>query len=270
MKITILVDNYSNYPNILAEYGLSIHIRDEEKQVLLDTGQGHALVYNSAVLGISLKEIDHLVLSHGHYDHTGGVSDFLLNSRKIPIWAHPEIKCGHTKLREEKPFFNGCCLDSQAAKINPVRGVTQITENIWAVEIPMERREPEFVNQVPYLVVPGGEDWVPDPFIDDISLVVKGKHGLSVILGCSHAGVVNIIQEISRQFDTKKFYSVLGGMHLGVRSSEYIDKILSELIARFRVQKWRPCHCTGLDALVTFALKVKDVSWAGAGCTIDL
>ncbi|HPI98493.1 MAG TPA: MBL fold metallo-hydrolase, partial [Synergistales bacterium] len=122
MKITVLVENYSKYPNILAEYGLSIHIRDGEKQLLLDTGQGHALVYNSSVLGISLKEIDHLVLSHGHYDHTGGISDFLLNSRSIPIWAHPDINAGHTKLREGKPFFNGCRLDSEVVGISPVKG----------------------------------------------------------------------------------------------------------------------------------------------------
>ena len=270
MEVTVLVENYSQFPNIIAEYGLSIHIRDADKQVLLDTGQGHVLVYNSAVLGISLKEIDHLVLSHGHYDHTGGVSDFLLNARSIPIWAHPEINVGHTKLRDGKPFFNGCRLNAEVAAISPVTGVTQITEHVWAVEIPMENREPDFLNQLPYLVVPGENGWVPDPFEDDISLAVQGNHGLSVILGCSHAGVVNILEEISRRFNTRQFYCVLGGMHLGVRSREYNEKIISELTSRFTVQKWKPCHCTGLDALITFARKAEDVSWAGAGSVIEL
>lgn len=270
MKLTVLVDNYALFSNVLAEYGLSVHICDGEEQVLLDTGQGHVLMHNSAALGIDLKEIDHLVLSHGHYDHTGGVSDFLLNSRNIPIWAHPDINAGHTKLREGKPLFVGCHLDHALTGITEVKGVTKITRHIWAVEIPIERREPEFLNQVPSLVIPGEGGWVPDPFADDISLAVEGEHGLSIILGCSHAGVVNILQEISDRFDTRGFYCVLGGMHLGVHSCEYNERVIHELLSRFRVQKWRPCHCTGLDSLVSFARGAEDVTWAGAGITVDL
>ncbi len=270
MEATVLIDNFAKKTNVLAEHGYSVHIRDQETQVLLDTGQGHTLVYNSAVLGISLKEIDHLVLSHGHYDHTGGISDFVLNSRKIPIWAHPEINAGHTKLRDGQPFFNGCRLDTDVAGLSPVKDVTQITKHIWAVEIPLEKREPDYINQVPYLVIENEGKWIPDPFVDDISLVVEGDHGLSIILGCSHAGVVNIMQEISNQFNTKDFYCVLGGMHLSVRSQDYNEKIISELMKRFNVQKWRPCHCTGLDALVSFTQKAEDVEWAGAGSIIEL
>lgn len=270
MEVTILIDNFAQKTNVIAEHGLSVHIRDGETQVLLDTGQGHALVHNSAALGIPLKEIDHLVLSHGHFDHTGGLSDLLLNAPNVSVWAHPEINARHTKLRDGKPFFNGLNLDTQDTGISPVKGVTQITEHVWAVEIPMENRETEFLNQVPYLVVPGEEGWVPDPFTDDISLAVQGKHGLSVILGCSHAGVVNVLQEISNRFNTRDFYCVLGGMHLGVRSQEYNEKIISELTRRFKVQKWRPCHCSGLHALVSFAQKAEDVSWAGVGSMIEI
>ncbi|GAB6280789.1 MAG: MBL fold metallo-hydrolase [Thermovirga sp.] len=270
MKAIVLVDNFAQRSNVLAEYGLSIHIRDGERQVLLDTGQGHVLVHNSAALGIDLKEIDHLVLSHGHYDHTGGLSDFLLNARNVPIWAHPEINIGHAKLREGTPVFVGCHLDPDVVGISPVRGDTRITERIWAVEIPLESREPAFLNQAPSLVVSDKGGWIPDPFVDDISLVVQGEHGLSVILGCSHAGVVNILQQISNNFDTRDFYCVLGGMHLGVRSQEYNKKIINELITRFKVRKWRPCHCTGLDALVSFAREAEDVSWAGGGSMIEL
>lgn len=270
MEITVLVDNYAQCSNVLAEYGLSVHIRDGEEQALLDTGQGRVLLHNSAALGIDLKEIDNLIISHGHYDHTGGLSDFLLNARNVPVWAHPEINAGHTKLKEGKPVFVGCRFDPDTAGINPVKGVTQITSHIWAVEIPVKDREPEFLNQIPSLVVPGKEGWVPDPFTDDISLAVKGKHGLSVILGCSHAGVVNILQRISDSFDTRGFHCVLGGMHLGVHSLEYNEKIINELTTRFSVKKWRPCHCSGLDALVSFSRKASDVEWAGGGSRIEI
>jgi 7,8-dihydropterin-6-yl-methyl-4-(beta-D-ribofuranosyl)aminobenzene 5'-phosphate synthase len=270
VEATVLVDNYAQSPRLLAEYGLSVHIRDGQRQVLLDTGQGHALMHNCAALGISLREVDHLVISHGHYDHTAGMTDFFLNARKVPVWAHPGINAGHTKLTEDGPVFVGCNLDFDVVGISPVKGVTQITPHVWAVEIPLENREEEFSNQVAELVVPGHEGWIPDPFADDLSLAVEGDHGLSIILGCSHAGVVNILQEISDRFGTREFYTVLGGMHLRGRSREYTEKIIGELLKRFSVSRWRPCHCTGLDAFVAFSQNVKDAAWAGAGTAVGL
>lgn len=270
MRATVVVENFAHFSNITAEYGLSIHIKDEDTQILMDTGQGHCLLHNSSALGISLKDVDHLVLSHGHYDHTGGLSEFFLNSKNVPVWAHPEINVGHTKLEDGRPIFVGCNIDPDVINFSPVEGLTQICGHVWALEIPMERRDPAFLNQPGYLVVPGQNGWEPDPFPDDISLVVEGGHGLSIILGCSHAGVVNILEEASSRFATRKFYSVIGGMHLGVRSEEYNERVITQLVSRFKVQKWKPCHCTGLKALVSFASKADDVSWAGGGTIFDL
>jgi len=89
MKITVVVENFANTADVISEYGLSIHIRDRDARVLMDTGQGEALIPNMAVLGIKPERVDHLVLSHGHFDHTGGAQKFLLRSGNIPHLGSP-------------------------------------------------------------------------------------------------------------------------------------------------------------------------------------
>lgn len=108
------------------------------------------------------------------------------------------------------------------------------------------------------------------PFSDDISLVVKGNKGLSVLLGCAHAGVVNILETISQHFDTRQFHTVAGGMHIGDSSDEFIQRVVDALVSRFKVTRWRPGHCTGFKSAAAIAVKAPDVSWAGAGTRLSL
>jgi 7,8-dihydropterin-6-yl-methyl-4-(beta-D-ribofuranosyl)aminobenzene 5'-phosphate synthase len=270
MKITVVVENFAESRNVLGEYGLSLLVEDGDQRVLVDTGQGGALFPNMQSLGIEPRSIGQLVLSHGHFDHAGGLHKLLLWSGDIPVWAHPEIGIPHTSLKDQKANFIGCHINIKGVDLRAVQGLTQITDNLWAIEIPMERRDPGLMNRPEHLVVPSGEGWVLDPFPDDISLVARGREGISVILGCAHAGVVNILEEVSRFFDTRSFHMVLGGTHIGDQSHDFIDRITTELTTRFTVEKWRPCHCTGLKALCAFSRRAEDVSWAGAGTVIDI
>ena len=93
---------------------------------------------------------------------------------------------------------------------------------------------------------------------------------MSVILGCAHAGVVNILEEVSARFGTRDLHMVLGGMHLGDQAPEFVDRVTSELVSRFNVEKWRPCHCTGLKALCALSAKAGDVAWAAAGTILEV
>ncbi|MCF7936759.1 MAG: MBL fold metallo-hydrolase [Synergistales bacterium] len=236
----------------------------------MDTGQGRALMPNMDVLGIRPETIDHLVLSHGHFDHTGGMEAFLLRSGNIPLWAHEDLEMPHTRLRNGEPCFIGCHINSDALEMNTVRGLTQVTENIWALEIPVEHRDMAFVSRTDHLVVPDGDSWKPDLFPDDLSLVVKGDRGISVVLGCAHAGVVNILEEVARYFDTRRFHTVVGGMHLAGQTEEFVSQVTGALTSRFAVEQWRPCHCTGFKAACVLSGKAGDLSWAGAGTRHEL
>jgi len=271
MKITVLVENFAGSWKMLAEHGLALLADDGRTSVLMDTGQGGAALFaNMQTLGVSPGGIDHVVLSHGHFDHTGGLQKLLLRSRNVPVWAHPEIESAHSRREDGFVRFTGCHINRSGVDLRPVQGLTPVTDGLWAVEVPLEHRDPRFVNPPSRLVVPDGGGWKPDPFPDDISVALKGEKGLSVILGCAHAGVVNILEEVSSHFGTRDFHMVLGGMHLADQADEFIDRITSELVTRFNVEKWRPCHCTGLKALGVLSAKVRDVLWAAAGTIVDV
>ncbi len=271
MKVTILVDNFCMSPDLMGEYGLSMHLADPDSNILMDTGQGESLFSNARLLGVDLKKTDHLILSHGHFDHVGGVAKFLTARGDIPVWAHPEFSALHMRLVQGKGHFIGSHLNTDTVDLHPVKGLTQITENVWAVEVPMDKRDPLYLNRPKHLVVPGnGENWKLDPFSDDISLVVKGEKGLSVLLGCAHAGVVNILEEVSHHFGTRQFHTVAGGMHIGDISNDFISRVVEALVSRFNVARWRPSHCTGFRAAAALASKAPDVSWAGVGTCLTL
>jgi 7,8-dihydropterin-6-yl-methyl-4-(beta-D-ribofuranosyl)aminobenzene 5'-phosphate synthase len=97
MKLTILVDNYVTQRNFLAEHGFSILIEDEGERILFDTGQGLALLHNMNLLGLELKDIDKIILSHGHDDHTGGLKFFVDGNVYPQLIAHPDV--AYTKFR---------------------------------------------------------------------------------------------------------------------------------------------------------------------------
>lgn len=270
MKLTVLIENMALSGNLLAEYGLSLHFTEHEHNVLMDTGQGKSLMYNAGILGLDLGEVDTLLLSHGHFDHTGGLGEMLLQNSQVQVWGHERINDSHMSIRNDIPLFVGCHINREAIPIHTVKGLTKITDGIWGVEIPVETRDPEFWDRPENLVVPSDKGWELDPFHDDLSFVVEGKHGLSVILGCAHAGVMNILDTVSAHFNTNRFYTVLGGMHTRAFSSEKLDKLTRELTTRFQVRKWRPCHCSGFKAAAALASIHDDVDWPGAGYRMEI
>jgi len=271
MNLIVLVENFCTHPDLTGEYGLSMFLADNKGNVLIDTGQGRSLFTNASALGVDLMTADHLFLSHGHFDHVGGVSRFLTAKGKLPVWAHPNFLSLHTRLVEGEGHFIGCHLNAESVDLHPVTGLTQVTENIWGIAVPEEKRDPQYLTRPPHLVIPDNKgEWKLDPFSDDTSLVVKGEKGLTVVLGCSHAGVVNILEEVSRHFDTRDFYAVIGGMHIGDGPKEFIDHVVKALVSRFNVSKWRPCHCTGFKAAAALSSQAPDVSWAGVGTRLSL
>lgn len=270
MRLSILAENSTRSPYIRPEYGLSIHLATKDASILVDTAQGIGLFDNARTLGVDLEKLDMLALSHGHFDHVNGVPQLLTLHGPLPIWAHPAVETSHSRLKNGKLHFIGFHCNRDNVDLRPVTEHTEIAPKVWALEVPAERRDPDLFRNPAHLVVNSPDGIVQDPFEDDISFIVEGEKGLSVVLGCAHAGVVNILEEASRVFGTRSFASVVGGMHLADQEESFVQRAVGALAERFKVESWRPCHCTGFHAASALAIRGQNVDWGYAGTILDL
>lgn len=270
MRLSILAENSTLSPSILPEYGLSLHVSLEGRSILIDTAQGIGLFANAARMNIDLHRLDLMALSHGHFDHVGGFAPLYSMHGPMPVWAHPKVDGLHARLQGGKAHFIGFHLNREAVDFRPVTGCVEMAPRCWALEIPTERRDLDFMKNPPHLVQDGPGGPVPDPFEDDLSFVVEGEGGLVVLLGCAHAGVVNILREVSRLFGERHFAAVAGGMHMADRDKSYIEKVADVLVGEFSVDRWLPCHCTGPRMAFSLAGRGQVVDWGHAGLSLDL
>jgi len=260
--------------NFLAEWGLSILVATDEMNILLDTGQGISTVYNAGILGIDLSRIDKIVLSHGHFDHTGGLREVLRKIRKeIEIIAHPDIWSVKYSRRDGKDRYIGMPfllqeLEGLGAVFNLTAKPTRITDRIMTTgEIPMVT---DFEEIDPELVVKEDSGWQPDKLLDDQALIINTESGLIVILGCAHRGIINTIYHARQLTGIKRVHTVLGGCHLFGASQKRVRSTIAAL-KELNVQKIGVSHCTGLPAAVTMAQEFGDkFFFNNTGTVIDL
>ncbi len=259
MKIIILIENSVNrvFPvGLSAEHGLSMLIEYKHQKILFDTGQTGKVVSNALRLGIDLKSISTIVLSHGHYDHTGGLKKILEYIQKpINIYAHPEIfKLHYTSFPIERYIgipFRKEQLKSLGANFVWIRTPTEIFPQVFlSGEVP---RNTPFEKADDQLFIKVNNQKIPDPMLDDMSLFIKTEKGLIIILGCAHSGVINIIKHAQEITKEKRIYGIIGGTHLEHVSSEQFKNTLANLI-QFSPTLICANHCTGLSV----ALKLKE------------
>lgn len=236
MQLTVVVENQTSSQNLLAEWGYSAWLQTEDAVILLDTGGiQHTLQHNLTALGLNARRITDLVLSHGHFDHTSGVMDVLRLAPHARVWAAPGI--GRERLGDadaKRASGGGSMLAGLA--FSPIDPFGEI---------------------------------VPDTFADDVSLLAQTEKGASVLLGCAHAGLPNILRYASRTFGIDRFHTVLGGTHLsGVAPADY--PLWMQELTQYKVEHWRPCHCTGFKAAAELTRTFDDVDWAAAGTTHEL
>lgn len=252
--ITIVVDNQCR-SGLRAEHGLAIYIENDGRRILFDTGQGSALVPNARSLGIDLRRTDTLVLSHGHYDHTGGVAA-VLQSSAADLYCHPAVTQPRYAMRngEARPIH----LPHDA-----MRTIDQLPEERlhWTPEPVMlnaaigitgaiPRRSGFEDTGGPFYLDPQGHR--ADALDDDMALFIKTAAGLVVCTGCCHAGLVNTLNHIRRLNDHGPLLAVIGGFHLlqaGSRRMQDTVTTLRSLSPRMVV----PCHCTGEHAVAVLS-----------------
>ncbi len=251
LRLTVLVENTASAEGLLAEHGLSVWIESGGGHYLFDTGQGPALGTNAPRLGIPLESTDAVILSHGHYDHTGGLLHIMNLQERPAIYAHPAAF--------EPKYARG--LNGTSREIGmplKVKEITRSKAEIRWVRMPAEISKGLFLTgpipRVTDFEDSGGPFFAdarcmnPDELPDDQAVFMDTPLGIVVLLGCAHAGVINTLQYIRDLTGGSRIRAVMGGMHLLAASQERMDKTVSAL-KDLAVQELFPAHCTGPDAV---------------------
>jgi 7,8-dihydropterin-6-yl-methyl-4-(beta-D-ribofuranosyl)aminobenzene 5'-phosphate synthase len=272
LRILGLVDNSVARPDLKAEHGLSFWIEAGGRRLLFDTGQGPALEANSARLGVDLSESDAVLLSHGHYDHTGGLAHLLELAPRAAVYLHPNSLGVRYAVPETGPARSigmpeaaARALAANSHRITAALDGCEVFPGIHLTgEIP---RRNSFEDPGRFFRDPNGQ--TPDPIEDDQALWIESGEGVVVVLGCAHSGVVNTLEAVAERTGGRRILAVLGGMHLGAASAERVEQT-ADAFDRFGVEAVAPCHCTGARASSRLAerLGVRFIRW-GAGAVFE-
>ena len=222
------------------------------RRILFDTGQTDVLRRNADRLGIDLGTADAIVLSHGHYDHSGGLNTVLESSdnQPCPVFIHPDAlapKYARNSDGTSRPI--GMSEDSRSALVH--RSRTQATSSpteIWAglsVTGPIPRLTDFEDTGGTFFKDEGCLE--PDDLIDDQAAFLQTPDGVAVILGCAHAGIVNTLLCIKELLPGRRIHTVIGGTHLATAGSRRMRKTI-EALRELQVQRLLPLHCTGFAA----------------------
>ena len=244
ITVTVLSDNTVGKPGILAEHGLSLSIKHHGKHLLFDTGASDLLLRNAQKLGLSLQNLDAIVLSHGHYDHTGGLTAVRRVS-DAPVYAHPSIaaeRFSHRNGQVRSIGFPGgkafeMILDGMHLSDKPER----IEGFHQSGQIP---RTNLFEKPPPHLFM-DREGTVADTILDDQGLFINTCKGLVIFLGCCHAGLVNTLSHIRKISGENHIHWIVGGTHLRNASERLLEHTLKAL-HDFTIDRISLLHCSGL------------------------
>jgi 7,8-dihydropterin-6-yl-methyl-4-(beta-D-ribofuranosyl)aminobenzene 5'-phosphate synthase len=252
VRVTVLIENETTRPDLRKEHGLSLLVEAGGRMGLLDTGRTGAVVQNARELGVDLRGVGWIVLSHGHYDHANGLRAVLRECTAATVYAHPEAfrpkyaGAGGVPLRAIGMDMTAGEVKEAAAALECTHEPVHLTPGVLTTgEID---RTTDIERPAPIFYTKGPNGTRRDTFPDDTALVVRAAQGTVVLLGCAHAGVINTLEHVKRLTGGPVVHAVIGGMHLGDASRERIDRTVAAL-HEAQVQLVAPLHCTGEKAV---------------------
>lgn len=252
VSVRILSDNTASGA-YESENGLSLLVSLYDFTILFDTGQGENLFSNATKMGLMLDDIDALVLSHGHYDHTGGIPEIIRRNPEVEVFLHPDAVISRYSMNPVHPgkqigmpeMSVSALKNHHPSKIHLVRSPVEAHGGIMLTgAVPRESKMENTGGA--FSLDPQGLS--TDAISDDMSMWLTTEKGLLIILGCCHSGIVNTVEYIRRESGTERILGIIGGMHLLNSGCERIDFTCRKL------QEWAPefivpCHCTGENAV---------------------
>ena len=242
-KLTVVVDNIPQ-GDIKGEWGLSIFVEHNGKNILADVGASQLFADNLSKLGFDIASVDYATLSHAHYDHSNGMERFFKDNKKAQFYLRQgtQENCYAKKFIFKKYIgIPKKILTKFPDRIEFVDGDFELFSGAYL--IPHKTEGLEKIGERELMYQKMGRKFVPDNFSHEQSLVLDTARGLVIINCCSHGGAVNIINEVSKTFPDKKVYGLIGGFHLFNKSEAEIIEV-SKKIRETGISYVCTGHCT--------------------------
>lgn len=265
MKITTIIENrLGRNKGLENEHGLCYFIEFDNMKILFDTGQSEKALYNFKKLGFNIKDIDYIVLSHAHYDHTGGLKYFINDNfnGKIIVGNNFFKRSNKWHIKNNKKKYIGIDFDYESIIKNnidiiEVKESLKLKENVYLLSNLSKNNETYNYNKEDSLIRVDEENDVLDNFNEELILLKNGE-SITVITGCAHTGIINIINK-SKKFLGKNIDNLIGGIHLS-KKSFYENLQVAKILKKFNIKNFSLCHCSGDTInLILNSLECKEV-----------